>query len=209
MKWNNIILVFSVLIGLPLLFWAVGDFPRRTILKEVLSVLTLIAFTMMIGQFYLTRNKRKMFKVKSIKKLIKLHKIIGYVFIGIILLHPFFIVFPRYFESGVEPMEAFTTLITTYNSSGVVLGLIAYLLILIIGITSIFRNKLPMKYTSWRLLHGVLSIIFIIVASCHAIDLGRHTDVPMSIFIIILSGSGVILLLKTYFSKPQNNRIKP
>jgi len=105
-------------------------------------------------------------------------------------------------------MEALTTLLTTFNSTGVILGIIAWLLILIIGLTSSFRNKLPMKYTSWRLLHGILSIIFIIVASWHAIDLGRHTNVPMSVFIIILSGSGVILLLKTYFSKPHNNRIK-
>jgi len=208
MKRNNIILMVTVLIGLPLLFWAVGDFPRRTVLKEVFSVLTLIALSMMIGQFFITGSNRKMFQVKSMAKLVKFHKIFGYVFVGVLLLHPFLIVFPRYFESGVEPMEALTTLLTTFNSTGVILGIIAWLLILIIGLTSFFRNKLPMKYTSWRLLHGILSIIFIIVASWHAIDLGRHTNVPMSVFIIILSGSGVILLLKTYFSKPHNNRIK-
>jgi len=208
MKRNNIILMVTVLIGLPLLFWAVGDFPRRTVLKEVFSVLTLIALSMMIGQFFITGSNRKMFQVKSMAKLVKFHKIFGYVFVGVLLLHPFLIVFPRYFESGVEPMEALTTLLTTFNSTGVILGIIAWLLILIIGLTSSFRNKLPMKYTSWRLLHGILSIIFIIVASWHAIDLGRHTNVPMSVFIIILSGSGVILLLKTYFSKPHNNRIK-
>ena len=208
MKRNNIILMVTVLIGLPLLFWAVGDFPRRTVLKEVFSVLTLIALSMMIGQFFITGSNRKMFQVKSMAKLVKFHKIFGYVFVGVLLLHPFLIVFPRYFESGVEPMEALTTLLTTFNSTGVILGIIAWLLILIIGLTSSFRNKLPMKYTSWRLLHGILSIIFIIVASWHAIDLGRHTNVPMSVFIIILSGSGVILLIKTYFSKPHNNRIK-
>jgi len=208
MKRNNIILMVTVLIGLPLLFWAVGDFPRRTVLKEVFSVLTLIALSMMIGQFFITGSNRKMFQVKSMAKLVKFHKIFGYVFVGVLLLHPFLIVFPRYFESGVEPMEALTTLLTTFNSTGVILGIIAWLLILIIGLTSFFRNKLPMKYTSWRLLHGILSIIFIIVASWHAIDLGRHTNVPMSVFIIILSGSGVILLIKTYFSKPHNNRIK-
>ena len=208
MKRNNIILMVTVLIGLPLLFWAVGDFPRRTVLKEVFSVLTLIALSMMIGQFFITGNNHKMFQVKSMAKLVKFHKIFGYVFVGVLLLHPFLIVFPRYFESGVEPMEALTTLLTTFNSTGVILGIIAWLLILIIGLTSSFRYKLPMKYTSWRLLHGILSIIFIIVASWHAIDLGRHTNVPMSVFIIILSGSGVILLIKTYFSKPHNNRIK-
>lgn len=135
-------------------------------------------------------------------KVVSFHKIIGYIFIGVLLLHPFFIVFPRYFESGVEPGEALSTLLTTYTSTGVILGIMAWLLLLIIGLTPLFRNRLPKKYNSWRLLHGILSIIFIIVASWHAIELGRHTDIAMSIFIILLSGSGVLLLLKTYFLKP-------
>ncbi len=188
-----------MLVGLPMLFWALGDFPRRTVLKEVISIVTLIALSLMIGQFFLTRNSRKMLNINSMGLVIDLHKIIGYIFTGVLLLHPFFIVFPRYFESGVEPEEAFITLLTTFSSTGVILGIMAWLLMLTIGLTSIFRNRLPMKFSSWRLLHGILSIVFIIVASWHAIELGRHTDIAMSIFIILLSVSGVLLLLKRYF----------
>ncbi len=204
MKPNNIILVVSVLIGFPLLFWAVGYFPRRTILKEIISILTLISLSMLIGQFFLSRGNCKRLNLPRMWKVVKFHKIFGYIFIGFLLLHPFLIVVPRYFESGVEPLEAFTTLLTTFNSTGVILGIIAWLLMLIIGITSVFRNRLPMTYISWRLLHGIFSIIFIIVASWHAINLGRHTNVPMSIFILIIATSGIALLLKTYFSIPQN-----
>jgi len=120
------------------------------------------------------------------------------------LVHPFFIVIPRFFEAGVEPVEAFITLITTYDSTGVVLGIIAWFLMLIIGLTSFFRKKLSLSYINWRLLHGILSIVFIIIASWHAIDLGRHIDLPISIFIILLAGVGVLLLLNTYLLKPKN-----
>lgn len=204
MKSKNIVFVVSILVGFPLLFWALGDFPRRTILKEIISVITIISFSMLIGQFFLTRGNIKLLKLPPMGRLIKFHRIFGYIFIGILLIHPFLIVFPRYFESGVEPIEAFTTLLTTFNSTGVILGIVAWVLMLIIGITSVFRYRLPLSYLNWRLLHGILSLIFIIVASWHAIDLGRHTDIPMSVTIIILSGTGIVLLLKTYLIKPHN-----
>lgn len=204
MKRYKIFFIVSIVLGFPLLFWAVGDFPHRSILKEIISVLALLSFSMLIGQFFLTRGNRKMLNLPSMGKLVSYHRVFGYVAISILLLHPFLIVFPRYFEAGVEPMEAFTTLITTFNSTGVILGIIAWSLMLIIGITSIFRYRLPISYLNWRLLHGILSILFIIVATWHAIDLGRHMDTPMSIYVIILSASGVGLLLKTYLTKPLN-----
>jgi predicted ferric reductase len=208
-KKDNLIFVVLVLFGAPLLLWAAGDFPRRTILKETISLVTLLAFTMMIGQFFLSRGNRKMMKIPGMAKVIKTHKIFGYVFAPVLLLHPFFIVFPRYFESGVEPLDAFVTLLTAFNSTGVILGMVAWLLLLIIVLTSIFRYRLSIKYISWRLLHGILSMLFLIVASWHAIDMGRHSNVAMSVFIIILSGSGFMLLLKTYFSKSHKKlRIK-
>jgi len=111
MKSKNIFFIVSILVGFSLLFWVVGDFPRRTILKEIISVFTLISFSILMGQFFLSRGNRKMMKLPPMGKLVKFHRIFGYIFIGILFIHPFLIVFPRYFESGVEPMEAFTTLL--------------------------------------------------------------------------------------------------
>lgn len=199
MKNFNVMLVIGLLIGFPLLFWAVGDFPRRTLLKEGVSLLTLTAFAMMIGQFFFSRSSREILNLPGMRIINKLHKVFGYIFIGILLLHPFLIILPRFFEAGVEPKDALFTLITTYNSTGVILGISAWLLMLIIGITSFFRESLPMSYANWRLLHGILSILFIVVASWHAIVLGRHTDTAMSFFIICVSGTGVLLLVRTYF----------
>ncbi len=72
---------------------------------------------------------------------------------------------------------------------------------LILGITSLIRNKLPMKYKTWRLLHGILSALFISLATWHAVDLGRHTDRPMSILMIALAAGGVLLLTQSWISE--------
>lgn len=197
----NRVVALLVFIGLPVLFWALGDTPQRSSLKETISVITLIAFSMMLAQFYLARSNRKVLKEHKMSKVVKWHKVIGYVFVGILLVHPFLIVVPRYFESGIDPIDAFITLITTFDSLGVILGMISWYLMLLIGLTSMFRNQLPMSYLTWRVFHGILSIAFITLATWHAIDLGRHTDKAMSVFMVIMAAGGVFLLLKTYFIK--------
>ncbi len=200
-KTYNRIAAVLVFIGLPVLFWALGDTPRRSNLKETISIITLVAFSMMLAQFYLARSNRQILKEHKMSKVVKWHKAIGYIFVGILIFHPFLIVVPRYFESGVSPKEAFLTLITTFDNFGVILGMIAWVLMFIIGLTSMIRDQLPMSYKTWRVVHGILSITFIAAATWHAIELGRHTDKAMSAFMMIMAAGGVLLLLKTYFIK--------
>lgn len=167
---------------------------------------TLLAFSLVLGVFFLTRGNRAAVTGLTMRTTVTLHKIIGYVVVAVLLLHPFFIVIPRYFESGVAPKEAFITMVTTWESPGVVLGIIAWCLLLVLGITSLLRKRLPLKYTTWRAIHGVLAIFFVVLATWHAIDLGRHTDRAMSAYMIILAAGGVLLLVKTYILKPAKDR---
>lgn len=190
------------LLALPLLFWALGDAPRRSFLKEIISILTLLAYFMMLGQFFLSRANNRVLKGHKMWKVLKLHKVIGYIFVSVLLLHPFLIVVPRFFEAGIAPGEAFSTMISTWDSQGIILGMIAWALMLTLGFTSAFRKNLGMKYTTWRVFHGLISIAFIVLASWHAMDLGRHTDQGMSLYMGAIAGLGVLLLLRTYLSKP-------
>lgn len=184
-----------------MLIWAIGTLPERTLLKESLSVITILAFCQMIGQFFWTRMGRSAFAASlRMSKVIKYHKIIGYTSVAVLLFHPFYLVVPRFFESGVSPADAFITITTTLNQ-GVVLGIIAWCLMLVLGIMSLVRKKLPIKYKTWRVFHGILAILFIFIAAWHVIDLGRHSNFAMSILISVLTAGGILLLLRTYISK--------
>ncbi|KEO61659.1 hypothetical protein [Thioclava indica] len=46
----------AVFVGLPILFYVMGDAPRRSLLKEVISIATFLSFGVMIGQFFLARS---------------------------------------------------------------------------------------------------------------------------------------------------------
>ncbi len=186
--------------GMPLLIWAVGTFPERSFLKEFFSVMTILAFCQMMGQFFWARANRSVVAELKMRKVIKYHKFIGYTFVTILFFHPLYLVIPRFFESGVSPVDAFITIISTLNQ-GVVLGIIAWCLMLALGITSLARKKLSMKYKTWRVFHGILAMLFISIAAWHVIDLGRHSNLAMSILISMLTAGGILLLLKTYTFK--------
>ena len=202
MKTYNRLVGILLFLALPLLFWALGDTPRRSYLKECISVLTVLAYFLMLGQIFLSRGNKKVLKPHKMGRVVKLHKVIGYIFVSVLLVHPFLIVVPRFFEAGIAPGEAFTTLITTWDSQGIILGMVAWMLILILRITSAFQKRLGMKYSTWRVFHGLLSIGFITLATWHAMDLGRHTDLPMSLYMGAIAGIGVLLLLRTYLFNP-------
>lgn len=201
----------AVFAGLPLLLYALGDAPVRSVLKEVLSLVTLLCFTSMLGQFFLARSNTKLFEVFKAPAVQKVHKYFAYGAITIIALHPFFIVLPRYFEAGVKPWDAFWTMITQFDSLGVVLGLIAWVAMITLGVSAYYRMKLVKRFTKryrgWRGFHAILAVSFTIAAIWHAIELGRHTDLAMSFFFIALILAGVVMLGRLYMPLRQKEAV--
>lgn len=196
-----IFLSITVFIALPVLFFVLGDTPSRSILKNTLSIITILSFFILFGQFLLSKINTTIKDLFNYAKVVKVHKFIGYIVLPILIIHPALVVLPRFFEVGAAPFESFIKMITTFDSLGVILGLIAWGLMLSLGLTSMFRNKLNISYKVWKVFHGVLSLIFIIIASWHVIEMGRHIDLAMSVLIILLTLISTILIIKTYIFK--------
>ena len=197
----RLVVLAIIFIAIPILLYYVEDFPRRNFLKESLSLVTILGFTLLISQFFSTRMNKKLVKDIRMVNVLKIHKIIGYIFISILLLHPFFIIVPKFFDNTVSPADAFIRLITTFSSLGVILGLIAYTSMLILLITSFFRFKLHLTYRTWRSLHGYFTMLFIITATWHVINIGRHSNTSFLIYYVLIVASGIFYLLKTYLFK--------
>lgn len=193
----SLVPICLVFIGLPLLFYLTGGFPRRTVLKETFSIVTIVACCLGLAQLFLIRGSNFFSNGCQQVKTIKLHIVCGYLVVGFLLVHPIFLVVPRYFESGVDGKDAFITIVTSFGSRGIVLGLISWCLMFILAITSFLRHHLPLTYKKWKTAHGMLAILFIALASWHAIDLGRHTDLLFSIYMIALLLWGVLVWIKS------------
>lgn len=210
-----IITALAVFIGLPLLFYTLGDAPRRSVLKEVISILTLLAFSMMLGQYFLARSNATLLSLFKPPQIQTFHKYIAYSAVGVILLHPVLIVLPRFFEAGVKPWDAFVIMLTTFDSLGILLGLAAWFVLLVLAVTAWFRRPLIKRFThryrGWRYFHGALAVSFTVLALWHAIELGRHTDIAMSAFFVTLTLIGFAMLARLYWGtaprKPHNNPV--
>jgi predicted ferric reductase len=57
-----------------------------------------------------------------------------------------------------------------------------------------------MRYTTWRIFHATLAILFIVLAVWHALDLGRHATLSMALYIILLA-AGAILPVAMHYLK--------
>ena len=147
-----------------------------------------------------------LFKASQVQRV---HKAIAYSAVGVILAHPFLIVLPRYFEASVRPWDAFVTMLTTFTSLGIWLGLTAWLLLLVLAVTAFSRGRLIPRFTTqyrgWRYFHGGLAVAFTVLAAWHAVELGRHTDAAISAYLITLALIGFALLARLYWgAKPKD-----
>ncbi len=192
------IFAIGIFIVVPSLIYSLGYFPRRSFLKETISLLTLLSFFVMILMFYLSRINRSTLKPFKMAKVLKWHKALGYTFVGILIFHPFFVIVPRYFEAGISPGDAFSEILSNLDKQGLLFGLIAWSTMILLGVTSFFRDKLPMTYKTWRILHGILSLVFLFLASLHVIQTGRHMSVTFISLILLLSGIGIAMLIRRY-----------
>ncbi|UOD35133.1 ferric reductase-like transmembrane domain-containing protein [Deferribacteraceae bacterium V6Fe1] len=186
--------------GITIMLYYLQNFPRRSIMKEAISLLTVLSFTFMAAQFYFTRAFRDIECKGKMSHVVTIHKITGYIFSVLLVFHPFLIVLPRYFEGGIKPQDAFLQIITTLNNKALIAGMIAWFILIILGITSFLREKFFSSYINWRWFHGGLSLIFIGFTIYHAVSLGRHFNLFMSMFYILLIFCGVAVLLRMYVS---------
>ncbi len=201
-KFSTITTGLVIYCGLPLLLYVLGDHPRREVLKESFSLLFIVAFSLMLGLFFLSRSNRKLMKDIKMSRVVGIHKFLAYLAVTIFMAHPILLVVPRFFESGVEPLDAFWEIFTSFDNLSVILGIVAYALMLLVGITSFIRKRIPFKYTTWRLFHGVVVMLFVPVATWHVLMLGRHMDTSMSIYMLTIASLSIIVLTRTYLVNP-------
>lgn len=198
-KKYNILVGLFVFICIPVLLYTFGNSFNRSILKETLSIVTILSFTLIFSQFFISRINEDIKYGNKISKVLNFHKYVGYFIIAVLFFHPIYIVMPRYFEAGVDPIDAFWIMITNFQTFGVFFGIVSWILMLTLGITSFLRFKLGLEYKHWKLFHSSISVLFIMTATLHVITIGRHSDYAMSIFFSLLVGISILKLLNNYF----------
>jgi predicted ferric reductase len=194
MKNLRFMALFLGLFALGPLYLAVGrDVSALSTYQYAVLFVSLSAFGLLMGLFWLTRLLPRSLRSMRLPGLLRWHKTFGYLAGLVLLLHPLMIVGRRYMVAETLPLD---NLVLMARSPLMYSGVAAWVLLLLMLFSGMVRRAFPAKF--WRIQHGLCAVAFSGFATWHVVAVGRHSNLPMSIFWIGLAVSGVAAWLFMY-----------
>ncbi|MDX2436924.1 MAG: ferric reductase-like transmembrane domain-containing protein [Acidobacteriota bacterium] len=194
MKESRFVVGYLLMVALVPVFLAVNqDVPAGSAYKQVVLFLSLAAFGLVLGQFWLSRLVPRSVTKTRPAVVLRWHKIVGYSAVGFLALHPILMIARRFWVQESDPIE---NLLLMLRAPALLPAVAAWVVMALLGILSISRKRFRPK--SWRLLHGLLSAAFAGLATWHVVAAGRHSNAAMSVLWIVLAGGAVAELLSSY-----------
>ena len=121
-----------------------------------------------------------------------LHQVAARPVAAILLLHPFL-------YAGVEVPEGRAALT----------GVLAWPLLGLVVLTAIGRDRLPWRYETWRLSHGLGALALAALGAVHAIESPRGPHPALAFVWIALAAIAAATLVSVYFSRPLARARRP
>jgi len=186
-------LFFLIFALTPVLLAVTQNVPTQSTFQLVVLLVSVGAFGLMLGLFWLSRlMPRDTVKMKA-SSTMRWHKVIGYAAGLFFLVHPVLMIARRFWVQESLPLDNLKLMIA---SPLLRTGIIAWLLLVLIIAMAIVRKKIPAKI--FRVLHGLLSVAFTVLATWHVIAVGRHSNSGMTLFWVLLATVAIAALLLSY-----------
>jgi predicted ferric reductase len=200
-KKHKLLLGYLLLLTIPFFATQMLDMDTKSGYAGLLSVVNTLAVMAFFVQFPLGSRLKQLPLFANIDWSIKRHKQIGK-WIGVIfLLHPVFILAPRFLVSVNDGLDSAIKVLTAPQ---MLTGLIAWGLMIAWIILSIFKEKLPMRYETWRLMHVLGFVAITILVTLHLTSVGQHGQFlgQFNFFWWGLCGFSLIMVAYNYVIKP-------
>lgn len=198
MKRNSLVIVYLLVLALLPVFLAFNQgIPTRFVTQQVVLLLSLSAFGLVLGQFWLSRLIP--WDESNVKPaaVLRWHKVVGYTAGAFLLVHPVLMIARRFWVQESDPVDNFLLML---RAPALLPAVVAWGLMALIVVLALLRRRFRPK--SWCLLHGLISTVFVGTATWHVVSVGRHSNAAMSLFWITLAAVAVGALLKSYLPVP-------
>ncbi|MDJ0950552.1 MAG: ferredoxin reductase family protein [Alphaproteobacteria bacterium] len=174
--------------------------PPRGFWDELSSALAIVAFAMLLMEFVLSGRFRTASGRIGIDLTMRFHQLIARSLAAFILIHPFLYTTPL---DRALPWDASGQLTLGLDAASIATGVIGWLLLGLLIVTGIARDKLPYRYETWRVSHGLGAAAIAIAGTHHAIDAGRYSGQPtLALFWLALCGIALLTLFVVYVVTP-------
>jgi predicted ferric reductase len=165
-----------VVIGLlPLTLAWLQDRPPRPWRDELASGLALTGFAMLLLEFVLSGRFRLVSRRIGIDLTMWFHQLMARTLTGFILIHPYLYTTP---VNPKYPWDETGQLSLGLDALSFSTGMAAWVLLPVLVLLGIFRNQLPFRYETWRILHATAALLIALFGLQHALGAGRYSAAP-------------------------------
>lgn len=200
--------IFFLVSALPFFLISIYGLPARSFPDEFATHFGLIAYIWILLSFLLSGRFKSISGKIGVDKTIRFHQFMAIVLGLFIFLHPYL-----YKLSISQPVPWDTTrqFSLLLSLPAFVSGMTAWIIVLALIITAFFRDDLPFRYETWRLLHGLGAVMVVIGSTIHVFDIGRYTNaIPaMQYLWITLIFLASLTLWRTYLVMPFLQKQRP
>ena len=196
------LLLFMLVALLPLLLAWIGDRPGRGWLVELGAGLGMVGLGMMVVQAWTSGRQPSVAPNFGADNLLHFHRHLGLFAVLMALAHPLtlFIADPeylRYLDPRVDWMRA--------GALWMLLGALV-----LIAVSSYFRQLLGLSYELWRLIHGALALAILVVGLGHALMVDHHLgEYWKQVLLVAMVGSAIYLVVHSRLVRPLRSRRNP
>ncbi|MEM9472624.1 MAG: ferredoxin reductase family protein [Pseudomonadota bacterium] len=173
----------------------------RPFWDEVSSGLAMAAFAILLVEFVLSGRFKVISARIGMDVTMRVHQLLARTALVFILIHPFLYQTPLLNFDLPWDVSRQLTLGLTFGS--LASGLIAWIALPALVLTSIFRDQLPYRYETWRLMHGIGAVLIALAGMHHTLHAGRYSSDP------VLAGFWMVLLAAALGSLAYSYLIMP
>jgi predicted ferric reductase len=153
----------------PLVLAMVGSTPEpRPYFTEVGVGLGFVGIGLIGLQLVITGRFRSIAPIFGGDVVLQFHRQIGIVAVGIVLAHPAVLI-----ASEPDNLDFFDPRVNLLRAIALTAVVPALVLLLV---TSLWRELVRLNYEWWRALHGVLALAIVFIGMVHGIQVGQHLD---------------------------------
>lgn len=175
----------------------------RNAFTEITTLASMGGMMLMLVQFALSGRLATVSRLAGIDRGMLAHRKVGEALAILFLLHPLLIVLPRAAVSGSYALD---DLWVTFTAPLTETGFYAWSLLIVWVLMAMFRDRLRIRYETWRISHGLGAAGIAVLATDHVITVGRHghylDDQWLDRVWIGLCAVAVLALLHTYLIRP-------
>lgn len=199
--------VYLVIVLGPLLLGYLQGLPPRPLRDEIASGLAMVAFAILLVEFVLSGRFRTISARMGMDVTMRLHQLLARTALAFVLLHPFLYGTP--FNPPL-PWDATRQWTLGLAIESLATGLLAWVALPAFVVMSIYRDRLPYRYETWRLLHGVGAVVIAGAAAHHTLAGGRYSADPLLAgFWGLLLAAAFGSLVHTYLVSPLRETRRP